>query len=208
MTKYTSILTPLISCKSMPLRETVSHVVFTNHREFTTSYTSTVGEHTTILEGGLLRTYTTSTDIVSISHETRLIYPQLPPGIKTPERDDLLGWVKATLRSVFNEVNQSSIAGHNNALVMSVNIDQIKRTLDVTMTGFWSTLPLFVRQRFLTLIWDVYGKLLVTYGVSLEYYRIEMYRYDNASEPIGYRSVYRSFIDGGLEITYNRTDYL
>jgi hypothetical protein len=207
MKSYHSILSPLLECKTMPLRECIAQVVFTDHREITTSYVESSGGSTTVLEGGRLRTYTTSDDIVSISHEDRLVYPQLPSGIKTPGRDDYIGWIKATVRSIMNSVNSASVRDHSNALVVSVDMDMVNRTLRLTMTRYWSTLPLFVRQRFLTLLWDVYGKLLVTYNVSMGYYRVSMFMYDDESQPIAYRSVYRSFVEGGLECKYSLHNY-
>lgn len=203
---YYSILDPMVMCALLPRTEDLKTLIMADGREITTEFMCRSASSVSVLEGGTVRTYSAE-DVVNISHETRLIYPELPPGYKTPERDDRLGWVRATVRAILDHVNQNSLRDFSNPLVVSVDLNMISKTLELTMTGFWSTLPLFVKQKFLNSLWDVYCTLLARYGVTLEYGRVEMFPY-NSSVSVGYKSRYRSVVEGGLECTYTQHQYL
>lgn len=200
MTFYSSILKPLIFPDILPRTSTNIDLYLIDGRVITTPSVSFTKSSVTIVENGHLSTYDLAM-VYDTTYTSDVIYPALPPGIHTPLRPDPKGWVKANLRAILNIVNENSTKDHAHAIVISVEINEARKSLVLAMTEFWSTLPIFVRQRFLSELWNLYSKLLSLYDLSMEYYRIEMY---SSGRSIAYRSRWRSTVEGGLDCTYSQ----
>lgn len=128
-------------------------------------------------------------------------YPVLPAGVATPSKSDSIGWVKATLRSVLNQINDNSIKHLGFGIVVCLEYSE---GLHITMTGHWGTLPAYVRDTWLQELYRLYTKLMVLYDVNPDHLRVTLYPYDKADEIIGYRSPYKSSIEGGFTISWKR----
>ena len=203
---YLPILEPLLLPSVMPRRETFLTITLKSLQTVQSARYKVTETTVIMMVEGEIRTYPI-TEVTGMVYLDELVYPELPPGVSEVAKADGRGWVKSNLRALFNQVNQAALTEWGNALVVCVEFNLIQKSLEVTMTGFWSSLPSFVRHKWLQCLWDLYTKLIVLYGVNLEYNRITLHPYNSSTKIIGYRSPWRSSVEYGPDCHYNLREW-
>lgn len=200
--RYFPLVEPLLLPKYMPVRQRTISITLTNEQEVTSVHYKVTEHHVIISTSAGIETYSMNA-VKGITYQEELKYPILPSGITTPSKSDSLKWAISTIRAVLAECNEKSRTLYTNPITVCVDFDQITKTLILNMTGFWSTLPAFVRHRWLQDFWALYAKLIVMYGASPDYHRVELRPFDEADKVIGRRSPWQSWILDGPECRYN-----
>lgn len=137
--------------------------------------------------------------IYDIVQTENIVYPELPPGYNTPDKSASMSWTINNLRAIFQEVNTVSMVQYGYSVVATVDIDT---GVSLTMSGFWSTLPVYIRHRFLEVLWYKYLTMLECYNAPSKYKRIFLWAYDNALSPIGIRTGYKFMVRDGVTVIF------
>ena len=203
---YLPILEPLLLPSVMPRRETFLTITLKSLQTVRSARYKVTETTVIMMVEGEIRTYPI-TEVTGMVYLDELVYPELPPGVSEVAKADGRGWVKSNLRALFSQVNRAALEEWDSTLVIYVEFNLIQKSLEVTMTGFWSSLPNFVRHKWLQCLWDLYTKLIVLYGVNLEYNRITLHPYNSSTKIIGYRSPWRSSVEYGPDCHYNLREW-
>lgn len=200
MNKYMDLISTLAMSQTMPSKQVSVKVTLVRGAE-------ALGVSYSLEESGVILNTLTAVfrlplgSIASVVQSETLIYPELPPGYNTPAKSASLSWVIVNLRAILQEVNTASMVKHNYSVMIAMDITDTGVSL--TMSGFWSTLPVHIRHRFLEVLWGKYCTMLECYGVSSSYRSLCLYTYDNAAITIGVRSDYRLMVHGGVEVVFS-----
>lgn len=196
-TKYFSILEPLVVCTTLPRYEHIVEIITYDGRTLTAN---SIGIYDGVLSA-VLNNVIHEFDLDGISsvvHHDKLIYPDLPLGYAVPNTREPMRWVITTLRVILAKVNSNSNRDHGAELVIATDINCDYKRLSLTMTKHWSILPVFVRDKFLESLWNIYCILLSRYGAGDDYKSIELHSSDKPGI-IGYRTQWSKFVDGSSE---------
>jgi hypothetical protein len=196
---YYDMLLPVQSPTITPRLETILTLTLKSGEQIITSNYLLTDTELRIFSPDYTLTYTLADLKGTIHQGTILVYPKLPDSIPEPPKSDPMGWVMANIRGV---ITQSS-RGAKSPIVISVDKNPEDSSLCLTMTNYWESIPAYVRHTWLQAVWLLYVTLIAKYNADTNYCRVVLHPYNDSNRIIGYRSPWRSSVDGSPDYLYD-----
>lgn len=203
--QFLDIISALATTKIMPQRSTVTTVKLKNGCTIpAVSCTVELGELVIDTDECVYK-YPLA-EVVYVAQNTKTILPDLPPCYLVPAPESGSSWVINNMRAILQEVNTVAMERYNHSVVVTVDVGtETPNSLDLTMSGFWSELPVYIRHRFMEVLWSKYLTMLECYDMpepSDRYRQIYMWHYQDRDFPIGVRSKCRLLVRGGVPVVF------
>lgn len=201
-TTYLPLLEAFIVPNWVPTHKRTIKVTLNTLKQYTTNRYKVSSDTVLVFVDGVFKVLPMRT-VTSILYRDELQFPELPPGVLVPPKSDRVSWLLASVRATLNDINRAALDQYGNTIVVCTEYNHLDRQLHVTMSGFWATLPVYVRHKWLQELWQLYARLAEAYEINPNRKCISLFQYDNPSVVVGHRTPWESWVDGGPKHQYN-----